>query len=110
MIVWVVGAMLIDGAFATQGVTLIDVVTLLDESICACPWRCEFTWVVFDPLVAPAFALTLRFTVVEAAGASVTEVGVVVDASNAVLFVSRAVKLNVVLEQLAPSLFVMLSV
>ena len=102
--------MLIEGEFATHGTTLINVVTVLDESMCAWPWRAEFTWVAFDPLVAPLFAVTLRFRVVEAPGAKVTEAGFVADGSKAVLFVSSAEKLNVVLEQFVPSLFVMLRV
>jgi len=110
VIVWAVGVMLTVGAFTTQTGTLIVVVTLLEVTFAWFPLA-AVTEEVFVPLIWPAFAFTVRVTVLLVApGASITEAALRVEALKAVVLLSLFVRLNVSFAQLPVSLFVMVRV
>jgi len=110
VIVWAVGVMLTVGAFTTQTGTLSVVVTLLEVTFAWFPLA-AVTEEVFVPVIWPAFALTVRVTVLLVApGARTTNGALRVEALKAVMLLSLLVRLNVSFAQLPVSLFLMLRV
>src|SRR5512147_757120 len=105
--VWAAGVMVTVGALAVHTETLSVVETVPVPF--ACPVAAAVTVVVSEPVVCPAFALTVMVTgALVAPGARVTAVELRVDALNATALLSDAARLKETLVHAVPlSLFVM---
>jgi hypothetical protein len=104
--------MLTVGAFAVQTAILMVVLTLVDVPLLPV-WvtaSAAVAVVAFVPVVLPVSAVTVIVDVVDAPAASVTELGLKLDAAKSVLLLSPAVRLKVELPHAAVSVFVIVQV